>query len=170
VQHFDETDYGVPTEAANKKIGHTLDEELRFMCVVCSQPFSAMNSKLPYLVPCQHNVCSDCANKTQSIGHDFTCPKDHYFLQNVDDLKINENLLREIKLKERRLKKEREEEERKKIEMAERAIQLENEKERKTGMDLLGRLEEGRPDYDLIDGAKVQAAGTDKMRKLMKEE
>jgi len=109
IQHLEETDYSLPTDNANLRFADdvTADQDIRFKCVKCRLEFNSLQSKLPFSLPCSHNVCSDCASTAQA--NEFTCPRDQYFLGSTTDLKMNENLFREVKLRERRLKRENDE-------------------------------------------------------------
>ena len=126
VQYFDETKLSDPTSAVDKHFADDGGREEDFLCITCRQPFNSLKDKLPYILPCEHNVCRECIQDCAKNGRDFFCPIDEFHMDDVTQAKVNENLFREVKLRERRLKLEADLGERQRIATAERVIKNAN--------------------------------------------
>lgn len=78
------------------------DERDPYSCVTCNLPFDALVDRIPYTLPCNHNVCINClkdALEQQRI--DYECPVDNCFVTNLGEVKENRDLFSKVKSRAR---------------------------------------------------------------------
>jgi hypothetical protein len=75
-----------------------------FLCIICKKAFDSMIGRMPYSLPCQHNVCMDCVLEgINSEQGELVCPIEGAFLNRIEEAVYNKELFQLVKTKEREL-------------------------------------------------------------------
>ena len=74
-----------------------------YQCLSCKKPYDSKRDRVPYMLPCQHNVCDSCiVEGDEGKGQEFTCPKDYTTISGLINAERNNALFMKVKLRERK--------------------------------------------------------------------